>query len=120
MMVKEGYSNAALSHWSKLNGDGELVWGPDAQLTPLGGLQAEEARRAWQKELTCGMPVPEKLFASPLRRALETWRITFDGNEDTQILPPEQRRVLILEVSSLAHTLGWLMHVLRIAVKDMV
>lgn len=50
------------------------------------------------KELPHGVPVPEKCFASPLKRALDTWKITFDRAGDAQVLAPEARKVLILEV----------------------
>ena len=36
-------------------------------------LEVEQARRAWCKKLVCGMPLPEKLSASPPRRGSETW-----------------------------------------------
>ena len=93
------------SHWSKLNGDGEIVWGPDPLLTHLGELQAEEAHEAWKKELPHGVPLPEKFFSSPLKRALDTWKITFDRQGDEQVLEPERTSVDILEVRLPVHAL---------------
>jgi len=79
-------------YWSKLNGDGEIVWGPDPLLTELGESQAREAHEAWLKELPNGIPVPEKCYASPLHRALSTWNLTF--SEPGVLAEPQ---VLILE-----------------------
>ncbi|KAH9948825.1 phosphoglycerate mutase-like protein [Amylocystis lapponica] len=81
-------------YWSKLNGDGELVWGPDPLLTPLGISQAEDARSVWLAEVTNGIPLPEKCYASPLHRALSTWEFTFSGPGS---FATERRSVLILE-----------------------
>lgn len=64
--------------WSKLNGNGTITWGPDAQLTPLGVEQAKNATAAWKEELLAGIPEPEVLYSSPLSRAAETAKITFD------------------------------------------
>ncbi|KAF7799001.1 hypothetical protein EIP86_010231 [Pleurotus ostreatoroseus] len=69
-------------HYSKLNGDAELTWGPDPLLTPLGCAQAADARELWRVERQYGVPVPEVHFLSPLRRALDTWKITFLSLED--------------------------------------
>ncbi|KAG7443233.1 phosphoglycerate mutase-like protein [Guyanagaster necrorhizus] len=84
----QGYHNAAESkygtqawddYWSKLDGDGELTWGPDPLLTPLGESQAADARNEWEAELLHGIPLPEKAFSSPLQRAMRTYLLTFDG-----------------------------------------
>lgn len=66
-------------HWSKLNGDGELVWGPDAELTPLGIQQADEINAMWIEETKRGIPTPDVLYMSPLRRAIHTGVLSFDG-----------------------------------------
>ncbi|PBK69371.1 phosphoglycerate mutase-like protein [Armillaria solidipes] len=66
-------------YWSKLDGDGELTWGPDPLLTPLGESQANDARSRWETELHHGIPLPEKAFSSPLQRAMRTYLLTFDG-----------------------------------------
>ncbi|KAF8841585.1 phosphoglycerate mutase-like protein [Paxillus ammoniavirescens] len=65
-------------YWAKLNGDGELVWGPDPQLTQLGVQQAQDARLEWEKERLFDIPLPQKFYTSPLTRAIRTNQITFD------------------------------------------
>lgn len=89
------------SYWSKLNGDGNITWGPDALLTPLGETQAAGARTAWKKELADGVPLPTKFLSSPLRRALDTWKITFAEAPagEKPVLSSHQRNALIYEVS---------------------
>ena len=67
----------------------------DPSLTPKGEGQAEEAHAAWQKELQFGLPLPEKLYCSPLTRAIRTHQRTFDG------LLPEGRKTVIVEVTNL-------------------
>ncbi|KDQ51557.1 hypothetical protein JAAARDRAFT_163503 [Jaapia argillacea MUCL 33604] len=70
-------------YWSKLDGDGEIVWGPDPDLTRLGRDQALDAHKAWRRELEeADIPAPEKLYSSPLTRAMHTNVITFDGAFD--------------------------------------
>lgn len=82
----EGYHNVAEAkygskawddYWSKLNGDGELVWGPDPELTSIGKDQVVTARNGWNAELPFGIPLPQKLYCSPLTRAMQTCDITF-------------------------------------------
>ncbi|GBE83130.1 histidine phosphatase superfamily [Sparassis latifolia] len=78
-------------YWSKLNGDGEITWGPDPLLTELGNAQAEAARSAWTAEMVHGIPMPERCYASPLHRALSTWDFTFNksvilGKQNVTIL----------------------------------
>ncbi|KAJ8503214.1 hypothetical protein ONZ45_g11061 [Pleurotus djamor] len=76
-------------HWARLNGDNELVWGPDAELTPLGISQAETAKVAWEAELSNGLRAPDSMYVSPHARAFNTWQITFSGNDRfTQSGPP--------------------------------
>lgn len=67
------------AYWSKLNGDGKITWGPDALLTPLGIQQAEAVNTGWKKLLAQKdtPPLPSKLFASPLSRALSTLEIAY-------------------------------------------
>lgn len=88
------------SHYSKLSGDGELTWGPDPLLTPLGSAQAADVRELWRVERQYGVPVPEVHLLSPLRRALDTWNITFLSlPEDTgRRTDEEDLRGVILEV----------------------
>jgi len=84
----EGYHNVAMAKYTteewmscqtRLNGDGELVWGPDPELTELGVEQAKHAYRAWKAELEYNIPLPEKLYSSPMRRAIKTNQVTFEG-----------------------------------------
>ncbi|EGO02302.1 hypothetical protein SERLA73DRAFT_178171 [Serpula lacrymans var. lacrymans S7.3] len=97
----EGYHNVAEAkygtqawddYWSKLNGDGELVWGPDPDLTPLGVDQAIAARELWKAELPFGIPLPEKLYCSPLTRAIRTNILTFEG-----VITDDTRKTTIVE-----------------------
>jgi broad specificity phosphatase PhoE len=69
----------------------------DPELTPVGINQAIEARRGWEAELVSGITLPDKLYSSPLTRAMNTLRVTFEG-----ILcgdAEKQRTVLVIEVS---------------------
>ncbi|KAG8741092.1 hypothetical protein FRC10_003333 [Ceratobasidium sp. 414] len=68
-------------YWSKLNGDGNMTWGPDAELTDLGKQQAQLAHNTWTTELAKKdpVPLPTKLFSSPMSRAASTLDITFNG-----------------------------------------
>ncbi|KAG6895881.1 hypothetical protein C0992_011802 [Termitomyces sp. T32_za158] len=84
----EGFHNVAEAkygtpawnnYWSKLDGDGEIVWGPDAELTETGKTQAAAASEVWRSELAAKLPVPGKFYVSPLSRALQTLEITFNG-----------------------------------------
>jgi hypothetical protein len=101
------------SYWSKLYGDGELTWGrtcivfsildnkahvrnlADPDLTDIGMRQAMDAHAAWEAErqLEVGIPLPEKLYCSPMTRALHTHIITFKG-----IITEENRKRLVSEV----------------------
>lgn len=88
----EGYHNVAEAkygkkawddYWSKLSGDGELTWGPDSDLTLRGEGQADEAHDAWRTEMAYGLPFPDRLYCSPLTRAIRTNQRTFkDLNAD--------------------------------------
>lgn len=70
-------------HWSLLNGDGELVWGPDPSLTSVGEGQAHDARRIWNNLLSEGKadlpPLPGAYFSSPMIRSAKTLYLTFEG-----------------------------------------
>ncbi|TCD64490.1 hypothetical protein EIP91_004018 [Steccherinum ochraceum] len=87
------------AYWSTLNGDDELTWGTDPLLTPLGKVQALDARKAFPAENSAGILLPQRCYASPLKRALDTWRITFngDGEGGEGVLEEEKRKVLVLE-----------------------
>lgn len=83
----QGYHNLAIeiygqaawdSHWSKLDGDGNIVWGPDPDLTPLGVEQARRNNIAWKRQiLTKSAPVPAAFFVSPFTRASDTMIYTW-------------------------------------------
>ncbi|KAJ3752081.1 histidine phosphatase superfamily [Lentinula raphanica] len=66
-------------YWSKLDGDGEIIWGPDPELTSLGEEQAQLVNTAWKSEAKHGLSVPSSRYCSPLTRAMKTCLITFDG-----------------------------------------
>lgn len=96
----EGFHNVAETkygtekwnnYWSKENGDGELIWGPDPELTALGKDQAKAAHDAWKQERKFDIPLPGKLYCSPLTRAIHTNKITFDS------IIPESQRTMIIE-----------------------
>ncbi|KAI5116302.1 hypothetical protein M0805_003657 [Coniferiporia weirii] len=79
--------------WGLIDCDGEIVWAPDALLTDLGEDQAHDAQAMWkQEQAAANIPQPDKLYCSPMTRALRTCRITFDGVVDFN-----ERRPLILE-----------------------
>ncbi|KAK7433653.1 putative phosphoglycerate mutase pmu1 [Stygiomarasmius scandens] len=80
-------------HWSKLERDDELIWGPDAPLTPLGKDQAKQVRAAWQQELPFNIFLPETHYCSPMTRAMQTCLITFEGLSLTENLA----RPIVLE-----------------------
>lgn len=64
--------------WSLLNGDEELVWGPDPELTELGRQQAAAAHAGWVREIDGnGIPLPQMHILSPFVRALDTAQITW-------------------------------------------
>ncbi|KZV77613.1 phosphoglycerate mutase [Peniophora sp. CONT] len=81
-------------HWALLDGDGEMVWGPDPHLTALGEQQARDANAAWKREVAQGLPMPEGYYCSPMRRALRTFVMTFDGIVETRDAKP-----MVLEVA---------------------
>lgn len=82
----QGYHNLAIEiygqeawddYWSKLNGDGNITWGPDPDLTPLGEEQAKRNNIAWKKQIEKGVPLPQSFYGSPFKRALDTYRYTW-------------------------------------------
>ncbi|KAH8106394.1 phosphoglycerate mutase [Phellopilus nigrolimitatus] len=80
------------ARWAKLTGDGEIVWGPDPRLTALGEDQARDANALWKQELQAGIPLPAKLYCSPMTRALQTCQFTFAG-----VIDFSKRTPLIME-----------------------
>ncbi|TBU47436.1 histidine phosphatase superfamily, partial [Dichomitus squalens] len=87
-------SPTANRYWSKLNGDGEMTWGPDPELTDVGIQQAKAARQAWKKERAHGIPLPERHYGSPFQRALRTFHDTF---VDADFLEGRPLHITILE-----------------------
>ncbi|KAM0755972.1 phosphoglycerate mutase-like protein [Meredithblackwellia eburnea MCA 4105] len=87
----EGFHNVAEAkygtkawddYWSKLDGDGELVWGPDARLTPLGESQCQRVHDAWTSAIArshADIPLPQSMYCSPMTRAARTLEITWKG-----------------------------------------
>lgn len=51
--------------------------GPDAVLTPNGIAQAQVNNVAWKQQIKDGVPLPETLYSSPMRRAAQTLNITW-------------------------------------------
>ncbi|KAG8898018.1 hypothetical protein FRC01_011066, partial [Tulasnella sp. 417] len=102
----EGYHNAAEAfygtkewddYWSLLNGNGTITWGPDAKLTELGIEQARMAHKRWVTELHAGggIPLPTKIYSSPLSRAAKTLEITFRNVSNERPLIMENLREII-------------------------
>lgn len=65
--------------WSLLNTDGNITWGPDALLTPLGTQQALTMGTAWKNQSAQGAPLPESFYSSPLSRSSDTLALTWAG-----------------------------------------
>ncbi|KAJ9110182.1 hypothetical protein QFC20_003034 [Naganishia adeliensis] len=63
--------------YTKRNGDREIVWGPDAELTPLGQSQALAVQEGWKRNLALGAPLPQLWICSPLTRTADTMRLSF-------------------------------------------
>lgn len=66
----------------------------DSDLTPVGIAQALRIKEEWDKEHDFGIPCPEKIYTSPLTRALKTCDIAFDW------IINKQKSVLVVEVSA--------------------
>ncbi|KAI0034919.1 phosphoglycerate mutase [Vararia minispora EC-137] len=78
--------------WALLDGDGEIIWGPDPLLTALGEEQAVQAHDAWKREIDVGAPIPTRFICSPMHRALRTYEISWGDIVSAKEVPP-----LILE-----------------------
>ncbi|GAA5895129.1 hypothetical protein JCM5296_000888 [Sporobolomyces johnsonii] len=86
-------------YWSMQYGDGEITWGPDAALTPLGIEQAQAVNKAWKEQRRDGVPLPQRLYSSPLSRAASTLNITWkdiliDQGEVTPMIVEHMREVI--------------------------
>lgn len=89
----QGYHNLAIeiygeeewdNYWSKLDGDGNIVWGPDPELTPLGTEQAKRNNIAWKKQIEKQIPLPQSFYVSPFTRATDTYYHTWSDIETTR------------------------------------
>ncbi|KAG9002664.1 hypothetical protein FRB94_003699 [Tulasnella sp. JGI-2019a] len=78
-----------------LNTDGEMTWGPDAELTDAGVQQAKKTSDLWKGEFAEGMPLPTQLLCSPFTRTADTCKITFGD----MMIGPGKVRPLIIEGS---------------------
>ncbi|KAK4057644.1 putative phosphoglycerate mutase pmu1 [Microbotryomycetes sp. JL221] len=105
----QGYHNVAEAkygtrpwneYWSRIEGDGNITWGPDPLLTPLGLDQAKANNVAWKQQLQDGVPLPESLYSSPLSRSAKTLELTW---QDVVIEP---RRIRPLFKERLRETIG--------------
>lgn len=82
------------NHWSKLNGDDEYIWGPDAELTfelielakRNSGLIAKELENNRQHNKS--LITPKKMYVSPLRRSIDTLYYTWNPIINIQQIQP--------------------------------
>lgn len=51
--------------------------GPDAQLTPKGIADTQGVNAAWKEQIKAGIPLPQTLYTSPMRRAASTAELTW-------------------------------------------
>lgn len=84
-----------MSKWRFLGTDGELTWGPDANLTDLGIKQAQENNVAWTKQLENGAPLPSRFLVSPLQRSIHTLKHTWHDKNYPRPLVVENLRETI-------------------------
>lgn len=86
-----------------MNTDGELHWGPDPALTPLGEDQARDACLKWKELIQSDdpPPLPTRLFSSPFVRSAHTLQLTYEDilwpQESAQKKGSNNDRPLILE-----------------------
>lgn len=97
----EGWHNIAslkypkeewFAKWRHLGTDGEMTWGPDANLTDLGLRQAQENNLLWHQQIAKGAPVPALFYVSPLLRSSRTLVETWKGIDTPQPLVVESLR----------------------------
>lgn len=67
------------AYWAMQNGDGQLTWGPDPELTQLGIEQAKANNVAWKEQIEKDVPLPNTFYVSPFTRALDTMHYTWDN-----------------------------------------
>ncbi|ODV80947.1 phosphoglycerate mutase-like protein [Suhomyces tanzawaensis NRRL Y-17324] len=77
--------------WHSMETDGEIVFGPDPELTELGINQAKENNAAWKQEIAEGCPLPSKFYVSPMQRSSQTLVYTWAG------IKPKEPRPLVRE-----------------------
>lgn len=82
------------SKWSLRNGDEEMQWGPDPELTSRGIQQAAEMNGTWRAELANGTPLPQTFYCSPLSRALQTFEVTWNGIQPGAIICEDIRELI--------------------------
>ena len=82
-----GASVSSPVHWIALPHSFMIA---DPELTDLGKHQARLAHELWEEELKFDIPVPGKLYCSPLTRAIHTNAITFDS-----IISKRQKSMII-------------------------
>lgn len=96
----QGYHNVVVNKygpeawrekWHNLERDGDIVYGPDPELTEIGLNQGKENNQIWTQQIKNGCPVPTKYFVSPLQRSCMTLWLTMKG------LFPANYKVLIVE-----------------------
>ncbi|CAH2350535.1 probable phosphoglycerate mutase Pmu1p [[Candida] railenensis] len=89
-VAHEKYGNDAWNeYWSKLNGDDEMIWGPDAELTQKGRGQAKDNWREWERQIKgANAPIPTKFYSSPLSRSIDTLILTWEKIVDLARLKP--------------------------------
>lgn len=109
-VAEQRYGSAEWNrYWSKVNTDGNMTWGPDAQLTPLGEDQARRVHRAWKREILANAPVPPVLYSSPLSRAASTCEITYEGLADSRpVFMEELRETIGVHTCDKRHSKTWM------------
>lgn len=81
--------------WSKLNGDTDLTWGPDANLTTLGKQQADDMHDRWKRESMSGLSWPVSKYSSPLSRTLMTAQRSLNITDSDEVMVLENLRETI-------------------------
>lgn len=106
----EGYHNVAQEYysseswecyWQEKDGNGTVTWF-DAELTPTGQNQVKQLSQVWKKQISqYGAPLPQTFYASPLRRALETFDLTWSS-----IIDIHQKRPTVKENARETYGIG--------------
>jgi len=63
--------------WKIFEIHADAFQGPDALLDPAGVGQAQAVNAAWKQQAQAGIPLPQTLYSSPMRRALSTVSVTW-------------------------------------------